>query len=114
MNLCTLEVEVANKYGWEDIFAGKVIGAAMLKICETLSLGFIVPKHHEHQHFYATSEAGTGNPPPDASPVNDVRPMHWVELSKNGDAWVVCKEGYLASYVTYSIPGPLHFCLVPL
>lgn len=32
---------------------------------------------------------------PDAANQQDLRPQHWVELSKNGDAWVLCKDGFL-------------------
>jgi len=33
------------------------------------------------------------NPPPDQSPSNDLRPQHWIEQSRNGDSWVLCKDG---------------------
>lgn len=38
-------------------------------------------------------DAEASNPPPDQSPLNDLRPQHWVEQSKNGDSWVLSKDG---------------------
>ena len=33
------------------------------------------------------------NPAPDQTPATDARPQYWLENSKNGDAWVMSKEG---------------------
>ena len=40
--------------------------------------------------------AEASNPPPDTTPTQDVRPAHWVEMAKNGDAWILSKDGILA------------------
>ena len=37
------------------------------------------------------------NPPPDLTALADARPQFWVEMSKNGDAWVLTKEGHSAN-----------------
>ena len=34
-------------------------------------------------------------PPPNVTPADDKRPMHWCELSKAGDMYMLCKEGSL-------------------
>ena len=33
------------------------------------------------------------NPPPDMTSTNDQRPQHWIEQSRNGDAWVMSRDG---------------------
>ena len=33
------------------------------------------------------------NPPPEQSAWQDARNAHWVEVSRNGDAWVSAKDG---------------------
>ena len=33
-------------------------------------------------------------PPPEMGPGDkDQRPLHWVEMSKSGDMWMLCKTG---------------------
>lgn len=124
------KVEVANKYGWEDVYSGKPPSSASW----IDSIGIFA--HNEEEIFdtifdsmfanylkayfraflwgwihwtpfqspfvpyvtpfsFATSEAAQA--PPDQSPAQDARPQHWVEIAKNGDAWVLCKDGILYS-----------------
>lgn len=49
------------------------------------------------------------NAPETASPAQDARPMYWVEVSKNGDTYCLCKEGHLETNAGRSIGH----CFVP-
>ena len=46
---------------------------------------------HIHHHSFPAAQAS--NPPDHQSTLNDLRPAHWVELSKTGDAYVLSKDG---------------------
>lgn len=113
------EAEVAAKYGWEDVYAGKPIGASwMIKMMRMmfddhdqdqpeevpcLRFWMLPPTSHlmSYTHAYWSpvlvphpcAAAEATNPPPDQTPLNDLRPQHWVEQSRNGDSWVLSKDG---------------------
>ena len=38
-------------------------------------------------------QAKAAGAPPDGPAAPDVRPAHWVELSKHGDSWLMCRDG---------------------
>ena len=100
------------KYGWEDVWAGKPIGATRLvkntTRCTFLGLSLFIGQATSMPSYFFTKSkqpasnlythhhnfpAQASNPPEHASPLHDLRPAHWVELSKNGDAYVLSKEG---------------------
>jgi len=52
-----------------------------------------MPTSHPVLVPHPCAAADAANPPPDQTPCNDLRPQHWVEQSKNGDSWVLSKDG---------------------
>ena len=94
---------MANKYGWEDVFANRPIGVTwwcFLVLVAIMQINVVVfPALGPSWHlggWVSTAIAQALNPPPDQNAQNDVRPQHWLEVSKNGDVWVLCKDGLLA------------------
>ena len=93
---------MANKYGWEDVFANRPIGVTwwcFLVLVAIMQINVVFPALGPSWHlggWVSTAIAQALNPPPDQNAQNDVRPQHWLEVSKNGDVWVLCKDGLLA------------------
>ena len=61
----------------------------------TCQSGMAIPHAHPKCFWVCLPglSAEATNPPPHQSPSNDLRPQHWIEQSRNGDSWVLCKDG---------------------
>ena len=65
----------------------------LLISCHILMHTGAMPTSHPVLVPHPCAAAEATNPPPDQTPCNDLRPQHWVEQSKNGDSWVLSKDG---------------------
>lgn len=48
--------------------------------------------------WLVVAPAQASAPGPEANPAVDNRPQYWCELAKNGDMWLLAKEGHLIAW----------------
>lgn len=110
------EDAVACKYGWSDVYQGKNLAAAWWELCLVGVVGHsIISQQHNftkkvvrvaewlckdpialhHPSPHATQASHQVGP--DSMVPVDQKPLHNLELCKQGHAWLTCRDGSIAA-----------------